>query len=101
MKFQQDRGQQYATHGLVYICAHEMRCSVMEGLVKWFNRSCWFVGWLQLQASLRLKLRTSLTTFHMLAFAQPWRKSNPIWGRPCTVLSGQVHSSRLLSSTTQ
>jgi hypothetical protein len=56
---------------------------------------------LQLQASLRLKLRTSITTFHMLAFAQPWRKSNPIWGRPCTVLSGQVHSSRLLSSTAE
>jgi hypothetical protein len=43
----------------------------MEGLERWFNRSCWFVGWLWLQASLRLKLSTVLTTFQMLVFAQP------------------------------
>uniref|UniRef100_A0A453LU36 Uncharacterized protein n=1 Tax=Aegilops tauschii subsp. strangulata TaxID=200361 RepID=A0A453LU36_AEGTS len=45
----------YAAYGLAYIPMRSQRCSAVEGSERWFTRSCWFVGWLQLQASPRLR----------------------------------------------
>lgn len=39
----------------ISIPMRSQRCSATEGSGRWFTRSCWFVGWLQLQASPRLR----------------------------------------------